>query len=168
MLIKGEDVSFILALAKETLLVSVTHGNLILVHNWEALKLIQEADPRNNEKNWLALLPGFDLNSFPFVVSSGKLSYNLINVKSEYMAPLIQGSGNNGTVERPAFFLERDNSNLDMFFVTTGLIEDSHYELNMHCMTFKEDFTQTLNEYGRLPFVSNSDSLAMANNYHQQ
>ena len=38
-------------------------------------------NPGNTDKFWLEPVPGFDVETFPFIVSSGHESLNLINVK---------------------------------------------------------------------------------------
>ena len=39
---------------------------------------------KNNDKYWMEKMPGFDLETFPFCVTHGSPTYNLINVKEGY------------------------------------------------------------------------------------
>ena len=55
-----------------------------------------------------------------------------------------------------------------MFFSTSIARTEDSYELNLHCMRFEEDFVHMLRKFGRLPFASNEESLAIANCIEEQ
>ena len=67
------------------LIFSIANGDLIIAENWQKVRLIEETNLENTDKCWLSTIPGFDFDSFPFLVSSGSQTYNLINVKTGYM-----------------------------------------------------------------------------------
>ena len=51
-------------------------------------------------------MPGFNLKDFPFVVTSGMVSFNLINVNTANMETLINGSAGNHFGQQAFFFKE--------------------------------------------------------------
>ena len=59
--------------------------NLLIVQDWKVIHEISEPEPGNTEKFWQEPLPGFDLDYFPFLLTSGKESYNIVNVKDGHM-----------------------------------------------------------------------------------
>ena len=62
---------------------------LILIRDWKVIKVIMDPIAGNGNKNDIRCLPNFDLNKFPFMVCSGKLNYNLVNVKTFEIAEFI-------------------------------------------------------------------------------
>ena len=76
----GALITAILEFAKNKLLVA--YGiNLLVIKNWFKVMKIDEPNQISNEKYWLATMPGFDEETFPFCISHGSPSFNLINVK---------------------------------------------------------------------------------------
>ena len=58
-------------------------NNLLIIKDWEKVHYIDcSANPGNVDKLCLVPMPGFDEENFPFIVSSGHESLNLINVKN--------------------------------------------------------------------------------------
>ena len=68
---------------------------LMVLKDWKVVHELSQMDPGNTEKFWQAPVPGFDVDDFPFVLCSGKVSYNLVNIKTGIMQPLIKGSAFN-------------------------------------------------------------------------
>jgi len=83
---------------------------LLIVQDWKVIHQITESDPGNTEKFWQHPLPGFDMEKFPFLISSGKESYNLVNVKDGTMQPLIKGTGYNSKAQPPAFIIDKGDN----------------------------------------------------------
>ena len=77
-----EVVKSVLEFAPDKLLVHVYPRDLLVVHDWTVTRRILDAAPGNITKNWLCPLPTFHEEDFPFVVSSGYETCNLINVKT--------------------------------------------------------------------------------------
>ena len=96
-------------------------------------------------------MPGFDAEAFPFLVCAGLASFNLINVKEGFTEVLIAADGDSGS--RAAFFLLESRTTFSMHFATSQQLGDQRTE-NWHCMRFREDFTETLRNFGRLPISS--------------
>ena len=65
----------------DQLLVHVAPVDLLVIRDWQAVKRITCYSPMNKDKYCLEPLPGFDIEEFPFIVSSGRESISLINVK---------------------------------------------------------------------------------------
>ena len=63
------------------MLVSVHPTDILLVQDWKMVKRIKDPNTHNKEKDWLALIPGFDENDFPFVITSGFETFNIVNIK---------------------------------------------------------------------------------------
>ena len=55
-------------------------------------------------------MPGFDEQNFPFVVCSGWMTFNIINIKEMTMEPLIEFLGKNvkGRSQEGAVFIKED------------------------------------------------------------
>ena len=80
MLLKNEDVDGILEFAEGQFLLSCLPNTLLVVKNWSVAHIITDESSRNIGKNMLVTMPGFCVDDFPFVLSSGRNSFNLINV----------------------------------------------------------------------------------------
>ena len=72
------------------MIVHVRSKDLMIIHNWEVIKLIEEKDTGNDRKEWLHPFPGFHVDTFPFVITSGWKAFSLINVKTGSMQVLIK------------------------------------------------------------------------------
>ena len=66
---------------------------LLFVKNWQVANKIQVKQNFSLEKN--LLLPSFDMESFPFALSYGRDSYDLVNLKTGKVETLINGSAGN-------------------------------------------------------------------------
>ena len=80
---------------------------LLIVQDWKVIHEIEDPVPGNTEKFWQLPLPGFDMVDFPFLISSGKESYNLVNVNDGTMQPLIKGSAYNSKAQPPGFIIDK-------------------------------------------------------------
>ena len=104
MLIKNESVNAICAFPPDGMILSVNPLDLIVTRDWKVTHYISDPDSGNDMKRWQAILPFFDFNECPFVVSSGEASYNLINVKSGKMQVLASGSADNWSGQQAVCF----------------------------------------------------------------
>ena len=105
-LLKEEVISQSREYAHEKILVHVTSRDLFLVHHWQVVHKFVEPNYGNTLKMWLAPLPGFCEETFPFLICSGWESFNIINVKDFRMEVLINASGKKTNAQMPAFFVE--------------------------------------------------------------
>ena len=58
---------------------------MLLMKVWEVMCRTNDPDSRNINKCSLISLEGYDLDMFPFVVTSGESTFNLVNVRIGYM-----------------------------------------------------------------------------------
>ena len=70
-------------------LIAISGGSLIVIKNWQ-LEIKIENTSMSNEMHWLAMMPGFHPETFPFCVGHGTPTFNLINVKLGYNEILIK------------------------------------------------------------------------------
>ena len=79
--------------------------------------MISDPDKSNLYKYWIAPLPGFNLETFPFVVSAGAKTFSLINVKESRLEKLINATSYpDAAMEGATFSLQ--GSTIDMNFAT--------------------------------------------------
>ena len=133
---------------------------MLLIDGWQAVHRLEDADPGNFEKYWQCKLPHFDLDTFPFLVTSGQQSFNLINVRDYRMEVLILASAKNMQSQEAAFFKEEENG-YSFHFTTIPMTEENKALENWHSMPFREDFFETLAKHGRLPITSYRTQLRM-------
>ena len=158
MLFKNEYINSVCAFPPDGLLVSASGTDLIVVRNWKVTTYIQDLNFGNDQKEWQAMLPFFDIDKFPFIVSSGYVNYNFINVKSGQMQTLAHGSAANVQGQQAFCFDKQDNIWM-MHFCSRNFNEQNSYEFNWYCFNFKEDLLQILKKYGRLPYETIAESL---------
>ena len=68
---------------------------LLIVNNWKVIHAVKDEVAGNDQKSWQAPLPYFDADNFPFIMVSGMKSYNLCNVKTGKLFPMILGTAMN-------------------------------------------------------------------------
>ena len=138
--------------------------DLLIIQDWKVISQIIDPEYSNTQKYWIEALPGFDENEFPFVVCSGWLTFNIINVRDMVMEPLIDPFGKNKKAmsQEGAFFIEQDFG-FNMYFDTSTITDDGNKTKSLYRMSFKEDFISTLKTLGRLPSTSNTAKLDRIN-----
>ena len=62
---------------------------MYLVHSWETVILIKDANSANIFKRYALPVASFDEETFPFIAVCGKASLNLLNTKTCKHFPLI-------------------------------------------------------------------------------
>ena len=67
------------------MLVAIDPADMLLIHDWKVVRIIQDQNPGNKDKCWISPIPGFDEETLPFLVCSGSQSFNLINVKTGFL-----------------------------------------------------------------------------------
>ena len=70
-LLKREYVDSLLEYAPNHLIVTIKPKDLLIVVNWKVTHLIVDFELENIDKFMLKSMPGFDLETFPFIVCSG-------------------------------------------------------------------------------------------------
>ena len=98
-------------------------------------------------------MPGFDEKTFPFVISSGREFFNILNVRDYKMQALIRAPCMNIRCQQ-AFFFKKEENGYSMHFTTTELTTQNLIYQNWHVLRLKEDFMTTIRQYGELPISS--------------
>ncbi len=84
-------IMFALQLSEEKVVATLYPTRVAIIDNWTLVRLIEDVNPGNEDKFWLAPMPYWHLSHLPFVISGGMTSFNLINVNNARMEPLIIG-----------------------------------------------------------------------------
>ena len=63
------------------MIVHVSPADLLLIVDWRLYSYISDEHKGNHYKTWFAPLPDFNVETFPFIVVSGRESFNLVNLK---------------------------------------------------------------------------------------
>ena len=79
MLFDKELITSIYEYAIDHLIVTLNALDFVIIENWEFIRKIKETEPGNDEKDWQALFPCFDIKDFPYIISSGYKLYSIIN-----------------------------------------------------------------------------------------
>ena len=115
LLMIDEKVYSVLEYVRNKMLVSIAYTNLLVVHNWKPVKLIQKNSHGNIYKNFFMTLPDFDEQTFPFIACSGFEHISLVNVKDLIMQVFIQCPCK--TVKsQQAFFFQDEKYGYSMHF----------------------------------------------------
>ena len=88
-LLKNELVSNTLEYAPNKMICIVFGIQLLIIHEWEMVKILEDTNLGNNHYG-LYTMPGFHIDSFPFLVCTGRGSINLVNVREKEMSIFIQ------------------------------------------------------------------------------
>ena len=106
---------------------------------------------------WLCPMPNFDVDDFPFIISSGRESINLINIKTYSIEQLIVQSASTITAgwmgskgQAAGFFKKEENGEFTLHFTTRSHVSNGLMN-RWHAMTFRRDFSEWLTDYGCLP-----------------
>ena len=86
------------------LVISLAETDLLIVKDWIPVKVIREKSIDNINKQYFTKLPGFDVNSFPFVICSGFKQISLINIKTMQIQSFIEASCNTSYGQQAFFF----------------------------------------------------------------
>ena len=94
--------------ADNKIIVHIRERDLLIIHDWRVVKLLQEPDDSNTNKYWLKPVPGFHETNFPFIICNGWEHFNIINVRDYSMDRLINASSKTGLSQEGALFVETD------------------------------------------------------------
>ena len=115
---KKEDVYAVLEYALNRLLAFIQPTDLLVIDSWQVVYRIEDPSKTNIQKCWLAPLPDFDHESFPFVITSGAESYNIVNVKEGLMNPIVYSPGSHCVAQEAGFFVNEENG-ISLHFATS-------------------------------------------------
>ena len=91
-MIKGPLIDSMLEFSDNQMLLTIYPSDLLIIEDFKRVRVINSINLGSRKKFWISPLPGFDINSFPFLVCSGSQAYNLINVATGRTEPLIHAS----------------------------------------------------------------------------
>ena len=97
---KNELVVSLLEYARNKVIIHVSSRDLMILHDWNVIKQINDPSYSNTLKYWIKPLPGFDVQNFPFLICSGWMTFNIINIRDFMMEPLIKIHG--GSAKGPS------------------------------------------------------------------
>ena len=133
--------------------------HLYLVKDWSVTRRINDPDSKNINKYSINMFEGFDIETFPFVVTSGESTFNIVNVKTGHMEVLIKAATSVLHAQCSVFFVPDQDGTVSMHFATTRTTEENKTQQNWFVMPFKQDFFECLRQYGRLPITSPDEAL---------
>ena len=69
------------------MVVALESASLLLLKDWGLVRVFSDPNPNNDfwRKGYMAPLPGFDADNFPFIACSGSRGINLVNVTDSVM-----------------------------------------------------------------------------------
>ena len=126
---------------------------LLILRDWTTIKYVEEQSLLTSQIYWLAKLPGFDDDTFPFCISHGSPTFNVINVKEGYNDVLVKAPEKHYYGQQAAVFKSVSESDkedehypypVSMHFATRLISEEGKRTTNWHCLQFKRDFKETL------------------------
>ena len=82
---------------------------MLIAADGHITKRIDEPHVGNGQKFWIYPIPGFDVDTFPFVISSGWEMFKIINVKNGTMQVFIRTPCKYYTGQPGGFFLKEIN-----------------------------------------------------------
>ena len=89
-------------------------------------------------------MPGFDLVSFPFIISCTEKAFELINISTGNSDILIQGSANYDPRQAPIFFRDHRDGRFELNFCIATQTGSNMFEHSWHCLEFNTDFKKFL------------------------
>ena len=91
-------------------------GSILILINWEMVEQVKVNGILNIRRHML--LPGFNMDSFPFILSQYQNTYDIINIKNGCRSTLILGSAKSvGFLA--SFFVEEANGLTELHVCTT-------------------------------------------------
>ena len=127
--------------------------NLFLLTDWQVILTVKDPFYKNINKNYIAALPGFDIQEFPFLLMSGDRSFNLLNVQNGHIEPFINAPNSVKDCQQAFCFTESKKGNRVLHFSTTNETGDQINQF-WYRMRLKKDLIEVLQENGRLPVGS--------------
>ena len=90
LLLSQEIVNATFEYATEQMIVSLAMTDLLIVREWNPIKLIMRNSEGNINKFNFLPLPGFNVGKYPFIICSGFEHISLINVRELFMQVFIK------------------------------------------------------------------------------
>ena len=161
-LFKTEAIQGVCEFAPDEFALFGRQEHIFIVKDWEVKRRINDQDIKNINKYSLNRFYGFDKDSFPFIVSGGESTFNLVNVKTGHMEVLVKAATSVLHAQTSVFFTtDQTDSVIYMHFATTNTTEENETQQCWYVMTFRPDFIDTLKKFGRLPIKHPNEALTL-------
>ena len=150
------DITSILEYAKKKMLVACSGTPLLIVEDWKSIRTIKEPSLVDNDKYWLSTMPGFDVEKFPYCISHGSPTFNLINIKLGTNEILVKAPEKHYYAQQAACFRfeggpHDEHYPASLHFATKTFFKDSSRLENWHSLAFTKEFKSLLDESQELP-----------------
>ena len=168
MYIRGGDARSMCALPAKSFFISLKNSeSMLIVEDWRVTRTLDTLDELALGRH--LLLPNFDLDAFPFMITYEMDTFFLLNIRTGHKDALIKGSARNEGKYPAIFFVEHGSDDLELHFCTVTLNDRNNtYEQTWHCMELKADFVNTLKKYGQLPLTSIGEQLDLVVQVEEQ
>ena len=140
----------ILEYAHEKVLITVYPSTILIIEHWMQIHTIEDPRFGNDQKYFITPLPNFHCEEFPFLVSSGYETLNLINVRDHRTEVLIKAPVRNVKSQQAIFFRCPSSRQLG-FYMHFSTLHKSDYGSHFHgwySMQFRQDFIEELRDCG--------------------
>ena len=144
MLFKDEQCWSVFEYAPGRMLVS-SKKTIFNLHDWEVHHVYDNKVFKDNfdRKGFFLPVLGFDLETFPFFIVSGRNNIKLINVNTDYIEPLIKTKAT-VTYGQAAFFFIKTDFGMMLNFTTGRKLFNGRKRLEWVAMDLKPQFSETL------------------------
>ncbi len=121
-LLKHEEIQSVFEYAPGKIIVALFTTNFLFLDNWKPVRIkddwyLCDTQVGNDHKFWIDFIHGFEEDEFPFLICSGRETFNMINVKDYRMEVLIQAPCRN-QIAQQAFFSKEEAYGFSLHFCT--------------------------------------------------
>lgn len=158
--LKDEAVIEVCEYSPDNLIISALYTqNLIKCEGLEKFTDIQAPKTVNDQKLSIQLMPGFNVETYPMFVVTGKSEIWLGNINNCKMESLVLGSSQpffsqDGVVFLPKRKDQRDPDSTRFVFDSDFINKSNKTQYQIHEMTLYSDFKETIMKIGHLPEVT--------------
>ena len=154
-----EEVLSLIEYERNKLLVHICPKDLLVIHDWRSVRLIVEPSPGNVSKFLLMKMPTFNVETFPFLICSGRQSLNLVNIKEFSIKILVKAPVWTDGPQQAIFFIPNEQDGYNLNFASRKITRTNKNQYDWHCMPLRNDFFELLRTYQQLPIDSPKEAL---------
>jgi len=78
----NETINYAMEYAPNKYVAHALPASILVVYKKKVVRKITDPNLKNHEKNLLLLIPGFNEEKFPFILSTGNEALNLVNLQT--------------------------------------------------------------------------------------
>ena len=146
----NETINYVMEYAPNKFVAHALPASILVVYKQKVIRRIDDPNLKNSEKNLLMLIPDFNEEKFPFILSTGNETLNLVNLHTSKTQALVKwpiyGIGPQQTV-----LFEKEDYGFSLLFASRKS-KQGDLEFCWHKMEIKRDFIRLLREYRLLPY----------------